>query len=192
MAADAATNAASSVRPSDDQLAQIDHPADDHTWHDAPDFSKANLKAQAQNLYKGDARADAQDVVAQATSAAHPTGSSDTNALASSAVRDQQLGTSSGIDTQAGINTGVNAIQQKMDSQVDPETVDAAKETARDKRAEYRARTKQYFSKKMPQERREQTVWRLKVRLLLSVSTTYVLAADESILENGCGMPATP
>lgn len=55
MAGDAATKAAASVRPSEADLAQVDRPADDNTWHDAPDFSKGNLKKQVQGVYKGSA-----------------------------------------------------------------------------------------------------------------------------------------
>ncbi|KAH8812068.1 hypothetical protein F5884DRAFT_301727 [Xylogone sp. PMI_703] len=46
MAGDAATNAASRVKPSEDELRQIDEPAPENTWHDAPDFSRENIKNQ--------------------------------------------------------------------------------------------------------------------------------------------------
>lgn len=46
IAGDAAEKAASKVNPNEDQLAQIDKPADDNTWHDVPDMSTGNLKNQ--------------------------------------------------------------------------------------------------------------------------------------------------
>jgi hypothetical protein len=46
IAGDAATKAASKVNPSDEQLSQIDKPADDNTWHDTPDMSSGNIKNQ--------------------------------------------------------------------------------------------------------------------------------------------------
>lgn len=52
MAGDAASKAADRVSPSADDLARIDEPAPDNTWHDKPDFSKDNIKKQAQQVYK--------------------------------------------------------------------------------------------------------------------------------------------
>jgi hypothetical protein len=46
IAGDAAEKAASKVNPNEDQLAQIDRPADDNTWHDVPDMSTGNFKNQ--------------------------------------------------------------------------------------------------------------------------------------------------
>lgn len=37
MAGDASQAAANRVRPSEDELSQIDHPAEDNTWHEKPD-----------------------------------------------------------------------------------------------------------------------------------------------------------
>src|SRR5579871_2842873 len=78
IAGDAATKAASKVSPTDDQLAQIDEAAADNTWHDAPDFSKENLKSQFKSrvpIGKGDAQKAAGDV----TQATHPDNSRDPN-----------------------------------------------------------------------------------------------------------------
>jgi hypothetical protein len=46
IAGDGASKVASKVNPSDEQLAQIDKPADDNTWHDTPDMSSGNIKNQ--------------------------------------------------------------------------------------------------------------------------------------------------
>lgn len=40
IAGDGAQKAASKVRPSEDELSQVDQPAPENTWHEKPDFSK--------------------------------------------------------------------------------------------------------------------------------------------------------
>ena len=158
MAGDAATNAASRVKPSQEHLDQLDRPAADNTWHDAPDFSKDNMKKQFQNVYRGDPKADAKDVMASANTAAHPTGSSDPRDLAGQVAQDQRTGTSSGVDAVGGAQAAVQSAQEKVDPEV--------RDKARQKKAEYRARAKDYLGRKVPRERREQTIWRLKVSRL--------------------------
>lgn len=138
VAGDATTNAASRVRPSEQDLSQIDRPAQDNTWHEAPKinkeaFSKEALKEKAQGFYKGNPKEDAKDIATEGASAVQNGGAS----------------TSAAVDT----------LQQKADENVDQET----KDKAQSKQEEYRARAKEYLKKKMPQDRRDQTVWRLKV-----------------------------
>ena len=50
MAGDASQAAANKVRPSEENLSQIDQPAEDNTWHEKPDVAshKENLKARFQ------------------------------------------------------------------------------------------------------------------------------------------------
>jgi hypothetical protein len=158
MAGDAATKAATKVKPSSDQMAQIDHPADDNTWHDPPDLSKSNLKGQIKSAYSKNAPAtgdDLRDAAGKASAAAHPSGSrnpADTAALAS---QDQQRGTTgSGVDAQSGLQAGTATLKQRASENVSDET----KEEARTRKE----RTQRYLSSKMPQERREQTIWRLR------------------------------
>ncbi|KAK3357082.1 hypothetical protein B0T25DRAFT_589463 [Lasiosphaeria hispida] len=158
MAGDAATNAAARVKPSNEDLAQMDRPAEDNTWHDAPTVSKDTVKSKFHGIYKGDPKEDAKAAATEATSRAHPNGSSDPRDLANVAAHERQTGASSGLDAQGGAYAAANTLQNKLDANIDEETKDKAKS----KKEEYRARTKEYFSKKMPQERREQTVWRLK------------------------------
>lgn len=147
IAGDAATNAAGKVRPSEDRLAQIDRPADDNTWHDAPDFSKQNIKSQIQKNYKGDdPHQDAQQVAANATTAA------------------QNTSTDSGVNVGAGIDAAKQTAQERT-GVTDQEAAEA-KEAANKRAAEYRAKTLDYLKKKVPQERREQTIWRLKKMIL--------------------------
>jgi len=127
MAADAASNAANKVRPPGEALADIDAPAQDNTWHDAPDFSKDNIKKQVQGTYKNNVNSDSK--VAQA----------DTTADAK--------------------NLATNPDQATA---VAGEVGDAAKAKAQ----EQRARTKEYLKRKVPQDRRDQTIFRLKKALL--------------------------
>jgi hypothetical protein len=49
IAGDAAQKATNKVNPNEDQLAQIDKPADDNVWHDVPDVSSGNIKNQIQS-----------------------------------------------------------------------------------------------------------------------------------------------
>lgn len=158
IAADAASNAASKVRPDEEKLRNIDRPAEDNTWHDAPDFSKENLKKQAQGVYGGNPKEDIKHATNEATSTAHPSGSSDPKDLAKTAARDQQQGGSSGVDAKQGLSAGANALKQRVDANVNDDT----KEDARRKKEEYKARTKEYFQRKVPDERRDQIIWRLK------------------------------
>ncbi|KAI1306653.1 hypothetical protein F5Y03DRAFT_354094 [Xylaria venustula] len=142
IAADAATNTASKVRPSEDKLSQIDAPADDNTWHDAPDFSKENVRSQLQSVYKKNPTEDANDAANRTLEGARqPDGS---------------------LDPQAGVQTARGVASQKINENISEEDREAAKNTA----AEYRRRTREYLNKKVPQERREQTVWRLKKMVL--------------------------
>lgn len=138
IAGDAATNAATRVRPNEEKLAQIDRAADDNTWHDAPDFSKDNMKKQFQSTYKGNDPAQDADAVAQ-------------NAVQTT----QATG-----DAYSGLDAAKQTAQERTG--VTDEDKEKAKQASKRKTDEYRAKTRDYLGKKMPQERREQTIWRLK------------------------------
>ena len=140
MAGDAAMNAAAKAKPSPEAMAQIDAPAADNTWHDAPDFSKENMKKQVQGVYGGKPTEDVRAAVDSGAAAAQ-----DPNTSA----------------TSAGV-AGARTLQERGKAAIP----DESKEDAKKKAEEYRARAKEYFSKKMPEERREQTVWRLKKMVL--------------------------
>ncbi|KJZ74740.1 hypothetical protein HIM_05857 [Hirsutella minnesotensis 3608] len=146
MVGDAASNAATRVRPSEEQLAQMDQAAADNTWHDAPDLSKENLRKQAQNLYGGDAKKDAKDVAAVSRDAAAPAGTNDPKTVDGSAAQNALLG----------------AAKNKIDQNMDPET----KERIKQRNEEYRRKTREYLKKKMPQERKDQVIFRLKKMVL--------------------------
>ncbi|KAG6004228.1 hypothetical protein E4U54_000573 [Claviceps lovelessii] len=145
MAGDAASNAAGLIRPSEDQLSQVDSAAEDNTWHDKPDFSKENLQKQAKGLYGGNAKKDAQQVASATQNAALPQGSQ-----------------SDKVDHNAAKNSLKTNAKQKVDENMDPET----KEKIKKRNEEYRRKTKEYFNKKMPEERKDQIVFRLKKMVL--------------------------
>ncbi|KAI2636559.1 hypothetical protein GGS26DRAFT_549574 [Hypomontagnella submonticulosa] len=139
IAGDAATNAAEKVRPAGEDLAQIDRPADDNVWHDTPEFSKDTLKSQFRNVYKSDPAQDVKGVAASGAQAAR-----------------QSDGTTG--DRVNAAQSAASRAAEQVKSNVDPETKESTKQTAQ----EYRARARQYLSKKMPEERRDQAIWRLK------------------------------
>ncbi|OQE43179.1 hypothetical protein PENCOP_c003G04512 [Penicillium coprophilum] len=107
IAADASQKAANQVRPSQEDLSQIDQPAEENVWHEKPNISKDDLKSR---MKKNKAKAE-----------------------------------NEGVDAVAEDETGVS-----------PQS----------KSKEYSDKTKNYLSEKIPKERREQTVWRLKKMII--------------------------
>lgn len=153
MAGDAAQNAANKVNPSEDQLSQIDQPAEDNTWHEAPNLSKDNLKSQVQSKVPF-SKKDAQDAAGDATQAAHPSGERDPATAADSAANAKADGASTGMDGKEGAKAGAKNLKSRMDENMSDDQKQRARET--------RERTENYFKGKMPKERREQVIWRLK------------------------------
>lgn len=145
MLGDAASNAGNRIRPDEEKLSQLDQAAPDNTWHEKPDLSKDSLKQQAKGIYGGNAKKDAQDIANATTDAALPQGTE-----------------SEQVDTAAGQNALKTAAQGKIDQNVDQET----KDTIKKRNEEYRRRTKEYFNKKMPEERKDQIIFRLKKMVL--------------------------
>ena len=161
MAGDAATKAAGKVNPSDEQMAQIDRPADDNTWHDAPNMSAGNIKNQIKSTYNKQTpltKGDLKDATGDFSENAHPSGSRDPADTANLAAQDQQYDTNSGIDAQSGALNAASTLKQRASENIPDET----KDKARDKARQTRDRTKNYLSQKMPQERRDQVIWRFK------------------------------
>lgn len=132
------------MRPSQDQLNQIDLPAEDNTWHEAPNISKGNWKEKVKGAYGGKAKEDAKDTAGAVASSAQPGDKT--------IPRDEKA--------KAGAATAKSKLQQKYDENLSPEQ----KEKIRARNEDYRRRAKEYYNKKMPQERKDQTIWRLKVR----------------------------
>ncbi|KAF2026892.1 hypothetical protein EK21DRAFT_115391 [Setomelanomma holmii] len=154
IAGDAAQNTANKVKPSEHQLQNLDRPADDNTWHDTPDLSKEKLRQQAkQNLpfgSRGEAKQEAKETVGDINQAAHPEGSRDPRDTAQRGAHEGQTGKSTGLNAQGALNVA----KSKVDQNVSEEDKDQAR--AR------RDQLNNYLKNKMPEERRDQTIWRLK------------------------------
>ncbi|KAH7419465.1 hypothetical protein BKA64DRAFT_650890 [Cadophora sp. MPI-SDFR-AT-0126] len=177
IAGDAASNAANKINPNEDDLAQIDKPADDNTWHDVPDMSAGNIKKQVKSTYSKQTPLHQEDLKAaagDASQAAHPDGSRDPADTAALAQRDQQQGTSSGLNADADVQNAASTLKQRASENVPEETKEKGRKT--------REQTKNYLSKKMPQERREQTIWRLKKLVVECQGHPDYMQAIETLL----------
>ncbi|KKK18616.1 hypothetical protein ARAM_004195 [Aspergillus rambellii] len=134
IASDVSQKAADRLRPSEDQLAQIDQPAEENVWHETSDVSK--YKDQVKSRFKKEkAQKEAADVVDTAAQAA--TGSRQAVQIAD-------------IDAHAGVTAATQQAKEKIP------------EEQKDRTREMAGKAKNYLSQKIPQDRREQTVWRLK------------------------------
>jgi hypothetical protein len=169
MAGDAAVNTATKVRPSDEQLSQIDRPADDNTWHEKPDLSKDNLRTQAKNIYGGDPKQDAQDVVNAASNAGNIN-------TANPQANDPQA-----VNAQGAQAAARDVVQRKAEDKMDPET----KEKVKERNEEYRRRTREYFNKKLPQERKDNIIFRLKKMVLECQQHPDYMQAVTTLLDLG-------
>ncbi|RMZ76849.1 hypothetical protein DV738_g4718, partial [Chaetothyriales sp. CBS 135597] len=174
---DAATQVASKVGPSEDQLAQVDDPAEDNTWYDAPDLSKQRLR-DTYNKNKPFSRDQSVGAVQQGVDAAQ-------------SQTDAQTGVQEGAAT-AGDN-----LTQQAQANVPAETQENVKQTTN----QYLQSSKAYIDKKVPQERRDQAIYRLKkmiveiqghsdyqqaVETLLSLAETYT-AEGQDLARHGAG-----
>ncbi|KAH7083849.1 hypothetical protein FB567DRAFT_530079 [Paraphoma chrysanthemicola] len=154
IAGDAAQNTANKVKPSEERLQNIDRPADDNTWHDTPELSKEKLRQQAKQSLpfgnKQEAKQDAKETLGDINQAAHPDGSRDPRDTAQLGAHEGQTGQDTGLNAQAALNVA----KEKVDQNVSEEDKDKAR--AR------RDQLNNYLKSKMPEDRREQTIWRLK------------------------------
>ena len=180
VASDAASKAASRAGPSEEQLRQMDDPAPDHEWRDAPNLSKDALTQQVREKLgkrKPIDHDDLREVVGDAAQAADRTaGSRDPRDLADRAAQDQQQGTQSGVDAVSGLRTGAAELTHRVEENVPEES------SSRQRVREYRDRTQKYLKGKIPLERREQTIWRLKKMVVeIQAHRSYSEAIDTLI-----------
>ena len=150
IAGDAAQNVAGKVNPSEDRLNQIDQAAEDNTWHDVPDLSRDNLRSQARdtvNKNKPFSRQELQEDVQQGVDRAqqHPGAGTD----------DREANQEAG---QAGLQHAAGNLKERAQENFP----DEHKENAKKAKNATVQKTKNYMGNKMPQERRDQTIWRLK------------------------------
>jgi hypothetical protein len=162
MAGDAASTAAAKVKPSDEQLSSIDHPAEDNTWHEVPDLSVANIKDQMRSTYDKNKPVSATDIRDAAGNATETT---------------QQ--TNSGAPANAGIQAGTDTLRDHLDG----EKVDNIKEKTNKTRLATKERTISYLSEKVPQERRDQTIYRLKKMVVEIQGHTDYQSAVNTLLD---------
>ena len=147
IAGDAATHTAGKINPSEDQLNQVDQPAEDNTWHETPELSRANFKNQASSAYNKNKPFNRQ----QAADAA--------NQAADQGMNDAQ--NTSG-NNQDGAKAGVSSMASNLKGQAQANMSDEDQEKARNAKNQAVQRSKDYMGKKMPKERRDQTIWRMK------------------------------
>ena len=155
IAGDAATKAAGRINPTEDQLSQIDQPAEDNTWHETPNVG--DLKAQARSQVpfgKKDVKEAAGDA-GEAGAGARDPNSADAPTIQN---RDDAKAVASDVDAKKGAKAGYQNFRNKMSDRFD--------EDQKEQMRQYRERTNNYFKEKVPKERREQVVFRLKKMLV--------------------------
>ena len=156
IAGDAAQKTANKVNPSDDALAQLDEPAEDNTWHDVPDLSRDNIRSQARAHYdkqKPFSRGDLQD-------AAQTAGDKGMDHAQNAPTSDDT--TPGNLDGPAGAQEGAQAGADQLKDKASANVPDETKDKVRDTKNNAAQRSRDYMRKKMPQERRDQTIWRLR------------------------------
>ncbi|KAL9115589.1 MAG: hypothetical protein Q9187_007257, partial [Circinaria calcarea] len=165
MAGDGAQRAANRLNPSQEQLSQIDRPADENTWHDVPDMSRGNLKNQVRGfvdknkpMSRSEMKDDMRGAAGDAAQSANPNNSRDPADSADMAARDQQYGGNSGVDARGGVQSGMDSLRDRASANIPDEQKDRMRNTAETTKH----KTKGYLQEKLPQERREQAIYRLK------------------------------
>lgn len=127
MASDASQSAANKLRPSEEQLSQVDQAAEENTWHEKPDKEQLKAKFKRNKGVSFSSRIQSKD-----------------DTLTHAKDRESVL---------SGPSANADGT-----SEVSKSTRRSTKERAR----EYAGKSKEYLSEKVPKERREQAIWRLK------------------------------
>lgn len=145
------------MNPTEDELAQIDSPAQDNVWHDTPDLSRGSLKQQFRQTHdrnKPVRNDDLRDAAGITTQAAHPEDSWDPRDVAGHITQDQRYGTDSGVDARSGLQAGATHLRDRARENIPDEHQDRANRGW--------SSTKDYMKTKFTEDRRKQTIWRLK------------------------------
>jgi len=124
MVGDAATGIASRVHPSEEQLSQIDTPAEDNSWVEAPNFDQSDFKSRVKSQYSK---------ASSWTKKKRPDSSTSGTAVADGATDDLTL-----PDDGATVSSSSS------------------------RRKEWGGKAKEYWDKKMPAERQDATMDRLR------------------------------
>ncbi len=155
IAGDAAQKAATRINPDEEKLNQIDQPAEDNTWHEKPDLQQIKQEYQQKlPIGKKDAKDAANAAAGDAAQAANPDGSRDPADAANRTAQEQRDGTSTGVDPKTGAKEGAKNLKNNLSSRFD--------EDQKEKMRAYREKTNNYFKDKLPKDRREQVIFRLK------------------------------
>lgn len=159
MAADAGSKATGKIRPDKERLEQIDEPAPDHTWHEAPPSfgeMKDSVKSKAQGA-RDSAQQEADGVQRDAAHGA--TGQSDIKEAGRRAVDEHANQTSrSDVDQNAGASAGMSSAKDRVSNAIPDEHKEKAKQVKEDTKNQ----TKDYLKEKIPEERRDAAIQRLK------------------------------
>ncbi|KAJ6090135.1 hypothetical protein N7486_008950 [Penicillium sp. IBT 16267x] len=143
IAADASQRVANQVRPSEEELAQVDTPAEENVWHEKPNVSKDDLKSRLKRNKGVSSYSPLQfDEVDKAS-------------LTSAPIAE---------NTEGG-----------DDASVTPSEKSRAKK--------YANKTKEFLSEKIPKERREQMIWRLKKMIIEVQGHADYQQAIETLLD---------
>lgn len=112
-------------------------------------MSKDNLKGQLKQKSPF-SKGDAQQAAGNVTQAAHPTGSRDPADVAQAGAHEAQTGQETGLNAQNAASEAKRQISENVS------------EEDKDRARRQRDRLNNYLRGKMPEERRDQTIWRLK------------------------------
>ncbi|KAL1999471.1 hypothetical protein VTN02DRAFT_4460 [Thermoascus thermophilus] len=151
---DAAQKVASTVRPSQEQLSQIDKPAEENVFYDKPNVSKEGIQSQAQSQaekYRPAAEGTAASVSQATTGGQRPTSASDVN-----------------------VGAGARSLGESVSQNIPQE--------AKDRTGELAERTRSYFEEKMPPELRDQVAWRFRKMIVEIQGHSEYQKAIETLL----------
>lgn len=149
--------AATKVRPDEEALRQIDEPAPNNQWHDIPGLSRDSIREQFHeklNKNKPLDRNDLREIQENVTAHADPHGICDPHISANRATQNQLYGTAGSADFASGVRAGIRDFRDRIPENIPEEH----KQNVR----EHKERTVNFLSNKMPQERRDQVIFRLK------------------------------
>jgi hypothetical protein len=166
MVADGASKATQKIRPDEERLKKIDEPAEDNTWYEAPASigqmktslkeNYYNLRGTAQNVAQEKGQGIAEDASRGAT------GQSDPRELGRRAAGEHRNDTTpSGIDQSGVASAGLQSARDRASGMVD-QIPEEHKEKVKGISQSTKDQAMEYLKDKLPQERRDQTIYRLK------------------------------
>ena len=153
------------MNPSEEQLSQIDQPAEDNTWHEKPDFSNVKQQIRDRVPSKEQAKQEAKEAAGDVSQSAHPQGVRDPASPDAPSI-DRQQAAAESTDPNQSARQGGQVGKEHAKSKIGGRFTEDEKQRMR----EYRERTNNYFKEKVPKERRDQLIFRLK-KMVVEVQT---------------------